>query len=124
MFLSIKSGDELLVSNLNLTYENIPFGFMQNETINNFLSVVRDMQSKYFAKDPMKVYLNVSFSDKDEAHSLGARWDRDNQSWYCNPNDLPKMKKWTVAQNRSSYQDRMLCHCMSMDQIRAIAIDR
>ena len=29
-----------------------------------------------------KIYLNVSFEEKEEVKSLGARWDRNKRSWY------------------------------------------
>lgn len=42
-----------------------------------------------------KIYLNVPFDDKDEAKSLGARWDNDKKSWFImSIADQSKFKKW------------------------------
>ena len=41
------------------------------------------------------VYLKVPFDDKDEVKSLGARWDPDKKSWYCNKSDIDKFNKWS-----------------------------
>ena len=39
--------------------------------------------------------LQVPFSEKDEAKSLGARWDASNKTWYVPENiDLSKFQKW------------------------------
>ena len=40
-----------------------------------------------------RVYLNVPYSDKDEAKSLGAKWDRDVQKWYAT-GDISAFYKW------------------------------
>lgn len=43
----------------------------------------------------MMYYLNVPFKEKDEAKSLGARWDVDEKKWYyTNSADKDKFKKW------------------------------
>ena len=42
-----------------------------------------------------KVYLFVPYDDKDEAKSLGARWDNDKKQWYItNTHDKNKFSKW------------------------------
>lgn len=41
-----------------------------------------DAQQKPVAKAAERKYLSVPFKDKDEAKGLGARWDRQQQSWY------------------------------------------
>lgn len=30
-----------------------------------------------------RIYLNIPFKDKEEAKSLGCRWDPEKKSWYC-----------------------------------------
>lgn len=48
---------------------------------------------------PSRVYLAVSFSEKDEAKQLGARWDRDRRQWWVNQEDLakrPGIRRWIV----------------------------
>lgn len=39
-----------------------------------------------------KIYLNVKFSEKDEAKSLGARWDSNKKKWYTYDNNTNKDK--------------------------------
>lgn len=42
-----------------------------------------------------KHYINVPFVEKEEAKSLGARWDNDRKQWYyTNENDSDKFIKW------------------------------
>ncbi len=47
------------------------------------------------ATQQVKQYINVPFAEKDEAKQLGARWDRQQQSWYV-PNgvDVAPFAKW------------------------------
>ena len=42
-----------------------------------------------------KVYLYVPFEEKDEAKALGARWDKNNKSWYAPVgSDLNQFNRW------------------------------
>jgi len=42
-----------------------------------------------------RIDLKVPFVEKDQAKVHGARWDRDNQTWYAPPGtDLEKLKRW------------------------------
>lgn len=42
-----------------------------------------------------KVILAVPFKEKEAAKSLGAKWDKDNKTWYAGPNaDLEKLAKF------------------------------
>lgn len=44
-----------------------------------------------------KFYIQCPYEEKDEAKSLGARWDGAQRSWYyTDPDDAPKFKKWLV----------------------------
>jgi len=44
-------------------------------------------------------YINVPFKEKDEAKQLGARWDRQEQSWYVPAGiDRARFAKWTQAE--------------------------
>ena len=42
-----------------------------------------------------RFYIACPFADKDDAKSLGARWDMDARKWYV-PNDVDRnlFKKW------------------------------
>lgn len=43
----------------------------------------------------VQVYLVVPFAEKDEAKSLGARWDATKKSWYAPQNvDVTVFKRW------------------------------
>ena len=39
-----------------------------------------------------KIYLNVPYSEKDEAKKLGAKWDAKNKKWYINTNNKNKIQ--------------------------------
>ncbi len=46
-------------------------------------------------ENPERAYINVSFKEKDEAKALGARWDRQERSWYVPPGaDTTLFAKW------------------------------
>lgn len=43
----------------------------------------------------MRIDLNVPFSDKSKAKSLGAKWDGLERTWYViDPEDLKPFSKW------------------------------
>ncbi len=45
--------------------------------------------------DPKRIYLNVPFSEKDEAKALGAKWDRRAKAWYARDDmELEPLKRW------------------------------
>ena len=46
-------------------------------------------------KKSNKFYLSCPYAEKDEAKSLGARWDADERKWYV-PNDVDRnlFKRW------------------------------
>ncbi len=47
-----------------------------------------------------RVYLDVPYAEKNEAKALGARWDREEKSWYAPPSADPELlERW--AKNRS-----------------------
>lgn len=44
-----------------------------------------------------RIYLRVSFDDKDKVKALGCRWDSQNKLWYCTQVMLgmyPELRKW------------------------------
>ena len=48
----------------------------------------------------MSLLLNVPFAEKDEAKSLGARWNADFKKWYvANKKDYHKFIKWILGNN-------------------------
>lgn len=62
------------------------------------VSVFKDFMSDGGAvKSIKKIYLNVSFDDKDEVKALGARWDGSKKQWFIMSNqDVKKFAKWAV----------------------------
>ena len=54
-----------------------------------------------FAKDTnpaLKTFIQVPFKDKDDAKELGAKWDRQAQSWYVPAGvAIVPFEKWTQA---------------------------
>lgn len=43
-----------------------------------------------------KFYLAVPYKEKDEAKALGAKWDKEGQSWYCEKENKEMFSKWFV----------------------------
>lgn len=41
-----------------------------------------------------RIYLDVPFKEKEEAKSLGARWDSALKKWYCSEWDKERFKRW------------------------------
>ena len=53
----------------------------------------------------MRIDLNVPYSDKDKAKSLGAKWDSATSKWYVlNPNDLKPFSQWLSKDVKSFYK--------------------
>jgi len=61
---------------------------MQNEVLSKYNELFESRREDRTQPQPPpadtkeRTYLNVPFREKDEAKALGARWDRDEQSWY------------------------------------------
>lgn len=61
-----------------------------------------------------RVYLKVPFSEKDEAKSLGAKWDVEKKLWYIygNLTESPAFSKWRISEdvtamlNNAEYRSR------------------
>jgi len=49
-------------------------------------------QAKKEKEEKERVYLNVSYDNKDDAKSMGARWNPEKKKWYA-PNDKPYYKE-------------------------------
>ena len=41
-----------------------------------------------------RIYLDVSFKEKDEAKSMGAKWDSQSKRWYTSPDRVDIINKW------------------------------
>src|SRR5258708_35580115 len=52
-----------------------------------------------------RVDLNVHISEKEDAKAFGARWDRDNQTWYAPPGTaLEGLKRWLPRELREELE--------------------
>ncbi len=63
-------------------------------------------QSRYNSDDPgTRTYINVPKEEKDEAKTLGAKWDKSKYSWYI-PGDVEKepFAKWQPKENTQEQQ--------------------
>ena len=95
---------------------------LQNARLNTKkLSKIMDISASYQYNDIMKklnsqiktlndrdktgrIYLNVPYSEKDEAKSHGAKWDSIEKKWYCNEmND--SLKKWAGPEYQPKEED-------------------
>lgn len=50
----------------------------------------------------MKVYLNVDYSEKSQAKELGAKWDKDNKSWYAENPKIEILEKFGINNHRKN----------------------
>ena len=58
---------------------------------------------------PGKVYIAVSYAEKDEAKALGAKWDRKAKSWYvAEGTDMTPFEKWAVGSGKAQEQTNEL----------------
>ena len=47
-----------------------------------------------------KIYIDVPYAEKNQAKSLGAKWDRGAKSWYIESNtDLVRFEQWSTTRN-------------------------
>ena len=67
----------------------------QAESASQMNAVPSGRTSTEGQKSLERLYINVPFKQKDEAKALGARWDRQEQSWYVPAGiDLEPFAKW------------------------------
>ena len=53
----------------------------------------------------MRIELNVPYSDKDKAKTLGAQWDVSKRSWYIiSPDDLKPFTQWLSTDVKAFYK--------------------
>lgn len=138
LFISAKVDGEYQSQFMPLTYENIPHIMKEEETLRQFVTVVRNGKETYGSllnhmykkeepvvspvKDnsisntiPKEVYLNVPFAQKDEAKALGARWDPTNKMWYCKEGDESKFTKWS---NLTAFQKSTLQRLQGSSRVK------
>ena len=44
-----------------------------------------------------KIYLSVPFERKEDAKSLGAKWDKDKKQWYTNAYNIQLIEKYPLS---------------------------
>jgi len=57
--------------------------------------------------EPVKTYINVPFKEKNQAKKLGAKWDKDEKSWYVE-GDTGKFTKWMETDNKVSAPQKQI----------------
>lgn len=64
-------------------------------------------QAQLQAEKPERQYINVPYREKDEAKGLGARWDRQQQSWYVPlGTDTAPFAKWAQGAATAAVEPR------------------
>lgn len=67
----------------------------------------RQDRERQQAQQPERQYINVPFKEKDEAKALGARWDRQEQSWYVPAGvDASPFAKWAQGATTAAVEPR------------------
>lgn len=57
----------------------------------------------------MKTYINVSYSDKELAKGLGARWDKKVKSWYVPDGySMNNFNQWLKGAKQANQEKRIL----------------
>jgi len=67
--------------------------FITKENINN-TNPPKNEYIELEKKNPSKIYINCPYSDKDEAKSLGAKWDMKEKKWYITPELQDLFERW------------------------------
>ena len=72
--------------------------------ITKFISQKQDLKQDI----DTKVYLNVPYKEKEEVKELGAKWDKQEKSWYIQGKDLKPFEKWLNNKEKEViYQDNV-----------------
>ena len=53
-----------------------------------------------------KVLLYVPFEIKEDAKSMGAKWDSDLKSWYCDDDNQPCISEWSRLYVEFKYDEK------------------
>lgn len=80
-----------------LSREVFQENMVQQAQLDNLLSINAQV-------NPLeKIYINVPYAEKDQAKVLGARWDKQEQSWYVPVGiDLSNFEKWSQSNNSAN----------------------
>jgi len=84
LHMSSYQNEEFSKSDSNFESQNLNNGFNSNSAPNSYSS--QNTNKNYTNFKPVNpdevTYLNVPFSQKDDAKALGARWDGNKKRWY------------------------------------------
>lgn len=73
-------------------------------------------------KPESRVYINVPYSEKDEAKALGAKWDKQEKSWFLKPGtDQKPFQKW-LAPSRENRLDMNKVTAQFQDQASILGL--
>ncbi len=82
--------------------------------------ILAAMSDSHEAPEPIRIWLDVPFHEKDEAKALGARWDSSAKRWFAAPCDLPGLDRWTAlpdVPNLLQGEDRSLGSGLFVDLV-------
>jgi ribonuclease HI len=68
-----------------------------NENADRLANLAIGVENCPYQEKKQKVYLNVPYSEKDEAKQMGAKWDKSKKRWYIEPKSrykLQMMGRW------------------------------
>lgn len=93
-------------------YEQIHLDELANEHVERsgepaIINQSADRAAKHTAAE--KIYISVPYAEKDEAKSLGAKWDKDNRSWYFEGNPQ-HFEKWISPTTNDTGADPEILH--------------
>lgn len=96
---------ELAVENTNQTQaQEISMEPSQHTAIESEQQTQRGDQDQQKAE---RQYINVPYREKGEAKALGARWDRQEQSWYIPPGvETAPFAKWAQGSNQRAMEEK------------------
>ena len=69
--------------------------FITKENLNN-TDPPKNEYIELEKKNSSKIYINCPYADKDEAKSLGAKWDVKEKKWYITHEMLDLFEKWLI----------------------------
>lgn len=77
------------------SYGNMMADRLANEAIGVYMiNQNQDQNQKEQSKFDPIVYLRVPFAEKDQAKSLGAKWNPKKKQWYCYESSVNLFQKW------------------------------
>lgn len=83
------------LSNVGLEESNRLSNSHESISATKEINIGSPQENKLVISPSLKTYLNVPFSQKDEAKNLGARWDPEKKKWYVpSGKDISIFSSW------------------------------